>query len=255
MARMKLRKKRKFDRITRLFIVIILVIMSTFLLLGFISKRAVPILFNYAEMEAKRLSNLIINKAITKEITTGIETDKLFNLIKNEDGEIQTIDFNSIVVNKVLSTTTNVIQKNIKALGSGDINYVDIPEEYFLQYDKRNLKKGIIYEIPMGAVTGNMFLSNLGPKIPVKLSLIGSVLSNINTKINQYGINNALVEICVHIELTEQVNLPMMFKRVTVKTDVPIAIKIIEGKIPLYYSSSGLEKNSPILAIPSQPSD
>jgi len=38
-------------------------------------------------------------------------------------------------------------------------------------------------------------LSNLGPKIPVKFDLVGEVIINIETKITNYGINNAMMEI------------------------------------------------------------
>ena len=79
------------------------------------------------------------------------------------------------------------------------------------EYDYNLLKKGIIYEIPMGLVSSNVFLSNLGPKVPLKLFLVGDVTSNITSKVTEYGINNALLEIGVNVEVTTKINLPFIF--------------------------------------------
>lgn len=250
MKRIKLRKKRKFDKLSLLIFVIILVLLSICFTLGFINKRVSPSLLNFAEVETKKLANLIINKAITKQVSDGMDIDKLFSTVQDSAGEIQTIDFNPLIVNKILSNTTSAVQASLKAVEQGNIDLVDFPGNSSFASNKDKLKKGIIYEIPIGAITKNAFISNLGPRIPVKLNLIGEVVSNINTKINQYGINNAMIEVLVHVEVTEQVNLPLMSRQVSVKIDIPVALKIIQGKIPQYYFSSGIEKSSPILTLP-----
>jgi sporulation protein YunB len=250
MARMRLKKGIKYPKLNKLTKMLLLITLGIILLLIYISNKVTPILLNYAEVEGTKIASLIINKAVNEEIVDDIEIDKLFTLVKNDAGEIQTIDFNPIIVNKVLSMTTNIVQMNLKAIEQGKISSVEIPDDILAQYDKKNLARGIIYEIPLGVITNNVFLSNFGPHIPVKLSLIGDVISNINTKINQYGINNAMIEVSVHISVAEQVNIPMMSRRVNVSSDIPIAIKIVQGKIPQYYQGSGIEKNSSILALP-----
>ncbi len=250
MKKIKLKKIKKINKINLLIITIILILFTTLLTFYYINKKVSPILLNFAEIETVKLANLIINRAITKQIANEIDLDKLFNTIQNNEGEIQAIDFNATIVNRVLSTTTNIVHMYLKAIEQGNIDLIEIPDDVLIEYDKEKLRKGIIYEIPIGAVFDNAFLANLGPRIPVKLNLVGSVISNINTKINQYGINNALIEVYVQIEVTEQVNLPFMSKRVTIQTDVPVALKVIQGKIPYYYQGSGIDRNSSILALP-----
>ena len=83
---------------------------------NFLNKKVSPVLFSYAQSETKRLSAIIINKAINKQLANGIDLEKLFQIVKNTDGEIQTIDFNPLVVNKILNTTTNVVLVNLKAV-------------------------------------------------------------------------------------------------------------------------------------------
>ena len=97
------------------------------------------------------------------------------------------------------------------------------------------IKEGIIFEIPSGVVFNNIILANIGPKVPVKLNLTGDILTNISTKVTDYGINNAVVEVIVNVEVYEQVILPFTTTRITINTDIPIAIKLIQGEIPSYY--------------------
>ena len=66
------------------------------------------------------------------------------------------------------------------------------------------LKSGIIYQVPTGIIFNNGLLSNIGPKIPVKLSLIGDVTIDIKTTIKDYGINNAVIQVSINVKVTEQ---------------------------------------------------
>jgi sporulation protein YunB len=253
MRRIKIKKRRKIDKISTLVVVIILLFLSIVIFLGYINTKLSPILLDFAELETAKLANLIINRAVTKQIANGIDIDKLFSMIQNKDGEIQTIDFNPTIVNKVLNMTTNAVHTSLKAVEQGNIDMIEVPDDIIIEYDKKKLKKGIVFDIPLGAVSGNAFLSNLGPRIPVKLNLIGSVASNIKTNISQYGINNALIEVYVKIEVTEKINLPLASKDVTVSSDIPIAMKIVQGKIPSYYNANnGLNQNSPIFTLPAE---
>jgi sporulation protein YunB len=250
MKKMKIRKRRKFDKINIVIVVIILLFLSITMLLGYINAKLSPLLLDFAELETAKLANQIINRAVTKQIANGIDIDKLFSMVVNNNGEIQTVDFNPTVVNKVLNMTTNAVHTSLKAVEQGNIDMIEMPDDIIVEYDKDRIKKGIVFEIPLGAVSGNAFLSNLGPKIPVKLNLIGSIDSDISTKISEYGINNALIEVFVKIDVTEKINLPLASKNVTVSNNIPIAMKIVQGKIPDYYNSNGLNQNSSVFTLP-----
>ena len=109
--------------------------------------------------------------------------------------------------------------------------------------NKKNSKKGVFYEIPIGVVFNNPLLSNLGPKIPVKFTLMGEVISNVETQITNYGINNALLQTNINIKLTEKVLLPISSKEINVEYNIPISLKMIQGAIPNYYFN-GIESKS-----------
>lgn len=228
---------------------LILISITVQLIFSYINEKITPILINYAEVEIKRFSNLVINRVTSEVINENLNLDDLLIITKDSTNEIKTIDFNPIVVNKLLTIITNDVQKNLKSIVNGRIDKVDIIDDSFIDYNLDKLRQGIIFEIPSGVIFSNSLLSNLGPKIPVKFNLVGEVISHVNTKITNYGINNAMMEVSVNIELNEQVILPFISKKVMYNVNIPIAIKLIQGVVPNYYLN-GINTNSPNLLIP-----
>ena len=247
--RIHLKRKRKVKKINLFIATIIAVLIGVVFLLNVINERFTPILLETAELEIGKFSTIVINKAIAQVLDDKINTDELFDTIVNNSGEIQTIDFNPIIVNQVLNIATSVVQNNLKLLEEGDLDTIgiydmDLPEDRI-----EDLKKGIITKIPIGTITKNSILSNLGPEMPIRLHYIGDVNSNITTKITQYGINNAMVEIGVKLQITAQIILPFTTEKMTLECDIPLAIKMIQGSVPNYYGS-GLVKDSSLYSIP-----
>lgn len=236
---------RKHNRHTGIVLVIFIIIG---IILGFmlISKKVTPILMMTAKEETNKLSTIIINDAIKKQVVDGISFDKLF-IITYENDEIATIDFDSVIVNKVLSTITSSIQTNLKYIEQGNLELLELSDNVLAHYDQDKLKQGIIYEIPLGIVYNNPFLTNLSPKVPVRLNLIGSIDSNIRTEVKNYGINNALIEVYVDVVVNLQVVLPFQYSESKVKVSVPLALKMIKGKVPEYYANG---ENSSKFSIP-----
>ena len=242
-------KKRK-NKYNIIIFAFVCVLISVFSIIKFIGSRVSPIILNYAESEARKIATLMINSAVSQKISSDLDTDNLFIITKDSRGEISTIDFVSTEVNKILTEVTEVIQNNLKSLERGNIEKLDIPASNYLSADK-DLKRGIIFEIPSGVVFDNALLANLGPKIPVKLNLVGDILSEITTKVTNYGINNALVEIKINIKLIEQVLLPISSNQIEIVASVPITLKLIQGSVPNYYID-GINGNSSVISIPTQ---
>lgn len=225
--------KKKIKCKYKILIIIFLILITGSIILKYINNKVMPILMEYASIESVKLTSIILNNA-TKDNIENIDINNLF-IITKEENNIKTIDFNSVEVNKLLTSITTYIQKSFNYIENGDINLLNIPLLY--NYNKDKLKKGIIYEIPIGVILNNSFLSNIGPKIPVRLNLYGEVISKVNTKITNYGINNALIEIFVDINIDTKVILPFTYKIKNVDVSIPIAIKLIEGNVPNYYGS------------------
>lgn len=233
MPKFRFKKRLKIKNI--IVIIIILLVISIINIFKYINNSFFPLLFEYAEVEVTKISSIILNDATKKNINN-LDIDKLFIVTKELDS-IKTIDFNSLEVNNLLTDITTSIQNSFKKIEQGDIDSLNI--EALNSYNKDGLKKGIIYQIPFGVISKNILFSNLGPKIPVRLNLSGEILSNINTKITNYGINNALIEVSINIDINTRVLLPFTSKISTLKTSIPLAIKLIQGHVPNYYGING----------------
>ena len=234
-------KKKKGKNLVYLILIIIFIIIG--LLIKYIGTKTLPILIEYATTETKKIVTIVINKAVSKQLTTSMNTNDLFTTIKDKEGNIISVDYNPIVVNKILNVTTSLIQLNLKAIEDGDIDMLELSDV------NSNLKNGVIYKIPLGIVTSNPLLSNLGPKIPVKINLTGAVEGNLETKITNYGINAAVIEVSINIRITGNVILPFITNETIIENNIPIAIKLVQGSVPKYYSN-GLSSNSPLLSLP-----
>lgn len=242
MPKAKLRKKYTLKRLKlseKIVITITLLVIGVFISFKYISNEVTPVLMRYAEVEARKFINIIINKSINES-----NIDDLDNLIvvKYNNDTISTVDFNVNIVNNMLALIGDKIDENMKKLEDGTLS--GIPG-----YSDADLKDGIIYRLPSGLFFKDNIISNIGPKIPVKIDMRGSITTNIDTKLTNYGINNALVEISINITLEEQILLPYTVKTITVENSIPVVLKIIEGTVPKYYSN-GINGSSPTLSIP-----
>ena len=248
MHRIRLKGKRRLFGKNYGILIIIAIVLSIFLLFRIINFKVNPILFDFAELEARKLASIVVNNAINKNITHGIDVDELFLIVRDDD-KIKSMDFNPVVVNQLLTKITNDIQLDLKNIEVGKIESLSIPNDLLFNYDINKLKQGIIYEIPTGVIFGNSILANVGPRIPVKFSLVGDIVSYINTKVTDYGINNALIEVNIILELSEQVILPFITNKIKIESSIPVALKLIQGSVPNYYLK-GLNQNSASLTLP-----
>ena len=231
---LKNKKKKKNKTISVIIIITIFITISTLLFINYYSKKAIPILKSYAESEVRKLTILIIN----------IDTEEIFKVVYNNKGEITLIDFDSKVSSKILSNMTSLVELNLRAVEEGKIDMLELPENSLSDYNMDLLEKGIIVEVPLGIVTGSNLLYNIGPKIPVKLSLIGDVSTGFSTEVVEYGINNALLKLMIDIKVDTKIILPIISDKLTIECSIPIAMKVVQGTIPNYYINGFTTKSN-----------
>lgn len=220
--------------------VIIICFFISLFVLNVFSNTVLPVFMDYTVSKMKNASTTLIKNAISSELANLKSIDEMIIVTKGSDNEIQMIDFNSVIVNRVLTSITDKLLSNLKGIET---------DTTLFDSDIYKYSNGIVYDIPLGVVSNNIFLSNLGPKIPVKLNMVGDVSTNINTEIKEYGINNALVKISIDVSLNEKIVIPFISKTVNVSASVPISLKLIQGNIPIYYGN-GFSRNSNILSTP-----
>lgn len=229
----KKKNKKKIKLSNIFFYLIILIIISSIILLNYFSKKIEPSLTKYAEVETKRIITLIINNSIKEE--TMIDYNNILEIESDSNNEIKSINLNTNKVNKILQDVNDQIQYNIKKVEEGNLENIDKYLKGVSEIDYEKIKNGIVYYITFGNITGNILTNNLGPKIPIKFSMSSDVVSNIESNIKEYGINNAMLEVNIISTVTMTINMPFVSKTIEVNNSIPIIMKIIQGNIPEYY--------------------
>ena len=212
--------KRKW---LKLLITFILLIIFTFIILVFLSNKVIPFYMNYSEAEMKRVVTTVINKSVTEEVTNQLEVDSFFVLKKENDNTI-IVDFDPVIVNRVMSKISDVVYNNLKLISKKDK----------LTLEKYNLDESYFY-IPSGIIFNTTMLNNVGPRIPINLEIISSVNPNLKTEVTEYGINNSLIEVYIHVIVDVKMILPMYSNTMQIVVVLPLAVKLIQGEVPKYY--------------------
>ena len=226
---------------TKLLIINILIIIVTIQNIIIINNLSKKRIIEYSNMIASKITKYVVNSAYEQN-DFDMNKEKVYKLIQDKNGDIKTIIYDATVVNNLLNAITDKVYTLFKKIEMGDINNLFTNHNIVIN-KKSNFKDGIILEIPLSIITNNFLLINLGPKIPVKLSLTGEFESEISTKVEEYGINNALISVNVDIKVTEQITMPFISKQIVIENQIPIALNLINGKIPNYYLN-GFEKTS-----------
>jgi len=207
----KYKKKTIGSYFSKELIIIISAIGMAFLIINYFSHKINHIFMPMAEAETRKYMTIIINDA-----TKGVKFDgNLFVTQKSGGNEIEMINYNSYEATKLINEITNNIQDRL--------NYKD---DYY---------NSMIAEIPLGVIFNNGLLRNFGPRIKIRLDNVFDVISELQTEVKPYGINNALIEVRVKIEATAKVILPFTSKEIKIINMIPISINIINGSIPEAY--------------------
>lgn len=211
-------KKKKFSAFfTRGLIILVISFLISLMVINYFSSQIKTILLPIAEARVNKYVNNMINKA-----TGDILFDKeLLKINKNSNDEVEMVTYNTYEVTKLIDKITMNIQDEFNGLEYGKVN-----DEFVLQ------------KIPFGVIFGNVFLRNLGPKINIRFDMIGNVLTNIETEVKPYGINNAYVETRVFIEANARIIIPFVTKNIKITNVIPISINIYQGKVPNGYITS-----------------
>lgn len=214
------------DRGKKIFFFIISNIIGVFFVMNFFNNRLMPIIYDYGKYKCNSFMVAIINYSVNTQFRD-VLIDKI---VVNENGAV---DINVEMLNSI---TCNSIMKShqiLNKLENGEIeeNLFSVLDGYG---DKDKIKKGIIYEVPLGKAFNNTFVSNLGISIPVRYKVIGDIRGEIVSNVKEYGINNALIEIGIKMTYKSKIAIPLITEEIEETITIPLIIKLVQGEIPDY---------------------
>ena len=179
-----------------------------------------PIFEALCEDKAKSIATIISNNEATN-VMKDHTYDELFTIEKDNDGNITMIKSNVIQINEIISDVAVKIQNSINERG------------------KENIK------ITIGSFTGSKLLSGSGPGIPIKISSIGNVETDLRSEFSAQGINQTLHRVYLQVDCEVSILTPYNTISEKVSNQVLLIENVIVGKIPnTYYNLDGIDSSN-----------
>ena len=209
-------KTKKKPIIKKILFTIVIIIVLSFNFLSFIGNKITPKVTSLAKVS---LNHHLKNVASNFKEYTYNNKDILIPTYNNKN-EVTSLTYDMKVVYEIAGAFTSNIKSSLKEKNN------NIP---FITETNNNK---ILFMIPIGALSNQALFTSMGPKIPVQIYFVDNVFTEIKTKVTDYGINNALIEIYLSINLTYEIVSPFVREQVTLNYNLPIDQKIITGVVP-----------------------
>lgn len=207
--------KRK-QKISKIFIIMVIAFSTVKIVLDAI----LPIFDALCEDKAKSIATIISNNEATN-VMKDHTYDELFTIEKDNDGNITMIKSNIIPINEIISDVAVKIQKSINERGRENIR------------------------IALGSFTGSKFLAGRGPGVPIRISSIGNVETDLRSEFSAQGINQTLHRVYLQVDCEVSILTPYNTISEKVSNQVLLIENVIVGKIPsAYYNLEGVDSTS-----------
>jgi sporulation protein YunB len=177
----------------------------------FIEKNLKPPLMNLAKIRLKQIATQSINKGISEQISHATNFEKLIDWKMDKNGKTSGFMLNYAEHMKITSSTIDTVQNLLDHL------------------------KSTTEHIPLGQAMNSVILASFGPDIPVRLVPAGAVKVDLNTRVQNAGINMILVEVYIHITAEVTIIIPFDTEPEVVETEIPISYVLVVGDTPMYY--------------------
>ena len=221
-------RTKKINFSVQVVIVIFLVVLLVGYFFVWFSSKATPKLIHVAELTISEYIDRVASDFKLQSLPKNA-SDEFLIISENSEGEITSVDYDMQHIYELAGDFTEFIQSSLKEPIS------------VLSYQRFDSKTedvdGIVLAMPLGVVSDSIFLTNLGPKIPVTIHFIDSVLSQVKTSATDYGINNVLLEVYLNVKISYEIISPVMEEEKTIEYQLLLDSKVIQGSVPNWYSS------------------
>lgn len=201
---------RKKINMSKKYRIVILVLLTALLTVCYLLKTIGPVFNDLCFSEAKSTATQIVHETID-EVMGKYGYNDLITSIKDKDGKIVSMQANVALMNKIVSQISLKIQEKINSKDSRDIS------------------------IRLGTFTGITLLSGRGPKVPIRISSIGNLDTEINSEFESAGINQTIHRIYAKIDCNIDVLTPFNTISGKIEEKVMLAENVIIGEIPTNY--------------------
>ena len=103
-------------------------------------------------------------------------------------------------------------------------------QEKVVNMGKRNVK------IPIGTFSGTEILNGRGPKIPLHVTMTGSVVTDFKSEFIEAGINQTKHRLYLNISTNVFALIPGFPVNTSINTDIIVAETVIVGEVPSFFA-------------------
>lgn len=215
------------------------IIIAVALFFYIVNMRLTPTYVQYAEVQTEKIASHVISQAISTRIANVLDVNDIIEHVPTDTSNMVTTKFNTEIINRVLADTRNLVELHLAQAEAGNMEMLPLSDT--IEYDPQKMEDqgGIVFFVPIGQATGIPLLGNLGPKIPIRFHVIGDVQANVTASIEEFGINNAYIEVNILLQVNVQIIVPLATKTSVVEQKIPVAIGLVQGAVPHIFSSGG----------------
>ena len=211
--------------------VIAMVIIGGFIYTAhFVYSNIYTIVMSYASKQTVNIATLIIKEAIGSSDLVSFKVEDVIHFEENDEGYVSSVYINTPELNRLLVSATHQVEEKLLLVENGDLSELGLDAIYGGPYED-----GILLSVPLMAAFNLSLFHEYGPRFPVSAKIIGNAVTDIETGVQQYGINNAMLEILLKVTVRLKVTLPFQSEETTVTVSSPLVIKMITGQTPQYY--------------------
>lgn len=202
--------RRRFLRWLALMLTIVMLVLILF------RRRFNDPIRTLAQTQITNATSDLINDAIDQQIEAGdIHYDRIVYFEKDLNGRITALKTNMSEVNRLKTSTLNIINDEILSLDTSDIG------------------------IPMGSLFISEIFSGRGPIIPVEIISIRNSDAYFSSNFTQAGINQTLHQLSMSVLVDVAVLVLGETASFTVSSEVVVAETIIVGDVPDTFFQTG----------------
>lgn len=205
---------RKKINLSKEYKLVLAVLITAILTVCYLVKTIGPTFNQLCLNEAKSVATQIVQETID-EVMEKYGYNDLVTLVKDKEGKIVSMQANIAIINKIISQISLKIQDKIDNTPNRDIY------------------------IRLGSFTGIKLLSGRGPKVPIRISSIGNINTEVMSEFTSTGINQSIHRIFTNITCKIEVLTPFNTISNEIEEKIILAENVIIGNIPENYLDIG----------------
>jgi sporulation protein YunB len=178
-----------------------------------------PLVKGMSTVQAKSMATRAISDAVNEVMSNeNFDYNALTNLKSDASGNVIALQADMVNTNQLKNKIEKAVQQKL------------------LDYSDRTIS------IPIGTFLGSDLLMGRGPKIKMKITLYGNVITNINSTFESAGINQTKHQIMCTVKAGISVIIPGYNSYTEVETNFIVAESVIVGDIPNSYSNINVDE-------------